>query len=215
MIRGGMALRKGRKRKGRKRNAGAHRDANGVSRDHEHKQKTDYEASLAVRAASLVLERVVPTEKGVESFADNRLAGFTLGKLYLRFKADRRDPSGISGKQFSWGNRWCGIIHAHSRVMGYRMSVKSPSFVMVGGGTGGEEPEPDAEEIAKVRDDFRQCYNALMLTCRDHGIGVSKVTYGVAVENWPLAALSEADFGLLRLGLNTLGTVFERPLDAG
>jgi hypothetical protein len=195
------------------------RDTRGISREYREREERDYAASLAVRASILEREQVTPSpaqvKEGICTFADNRLAGFTLGKLFLRYKADRKDPTGISGKQFNWGSRWCGIVHAHARVMGYRLSVKSPSVVMIAGASGGAEPEPDPEEVAQVRGQFSDCYNALMSACRDHGIQVSKVTYGVAIENWPLAALSPADFGLLRIGLNSLGTVLDRALTEG
>lgn len=196
-------------RKGRKRKTGAVRTSDGISRDYRDAQEKAYAASLAVRAAQLERERVLPSPKdrkdGIETFADNRLSGFTLGKLYLRYKTYSADPSGITGRQFSWGNRWCGIVHAHARIMGYRLSVKSPSFIMVAGQSGGAEPEPDEEEVMEIRRQFSDCYNMLMAASRDHGLRVRDITYGICIENWPIGTLQGDDIGLLRVGLNSVG----------
>jgi hypothetical protein len=67
--------------------------------------------------------------------------------------------------------------------------------------------EPDEREIVGVRRKWSDCYNALMVAARDHGLRVAIVTYGVCVENWPVGALSHEDLGHLRVGLNAIGKV--------
>jgi hypothetical protein len=155
-------------------------------------------AVLAVRARHLMADGI-----SGEHAAD-ALAGFTLGRLLLRYRTDHTDPSGISQAQFDAGDTWCKIVHRHAAIMGYKLRTKTPSFIMVSGGLSCGD-EPDEETILRVRRQFSDCYNFMASAAKDHGRRVIDVTYGVCVENWPMNALYERDYGDLKIGLNTLG----------
>jgi hypothetical protein len=180
---------------GRKRKQGALRDSAGISRDSEIARKLAFECSIARQAAELRRAGIPETHAG------NQLAGFTLGKLRLR---GPNDPGGISEEQYQAGNAWAILVHRHAAIMGYRLSIATPSFSSVIGGSSCAK-EPGDDEVLAVRRRWSDAYNALVSASRDHGLRVRDVTYGVAVENWPLERLSEADYGLLRVGLNVIG----------
>ena len=135
--------------------------------------------------------------------ADDRLSGFTLGRLYLRYQQDKSDPSSISEEHFNAGEAWASLVRRHAALMGYAIVIKTPSLIMVSGSSG-MSPDPDEETILDVRRRWSDCYNALMRVCKDHGITVRDVVYGVCIENWPIGAMSEKDFGNLRMGLNAI-----------
>jgi hypothetical protein len=118
--------------------------------------------------------------------------------------SQQRRPGGISPEQFNAGQAWTRLVHRHAAIMGYSLNIRTPSFIMVGGGATCLA-EPEQKEIVAVRRQWFDCYNTLMGAARDHGLRVSIVTYGVCVENWPVGALSREDFGMLRIGLNALG----------
>ncbi len=141
----------------------------------------------------------------IKRTADDRLSGFTLGRLLLRYRQDKSNPSSISDVQFEAGEAWHRIVRQHAMIHGYQLSVRSPSFVMVGGR--GEGSLPDGETIARVKKQFQGCYDAIMESCKDHGLQLRNILYGVVVENWPASCLSHEDYGLLREGLNALARV--------
>lgn len=174
------------------------RDKTGKSRG---EREEIHPETLAVRSREL--RNAGLTESFATHNAANALAGFTLGVLHLRWQANKDDPGGISADQYNAGQSWAQIVHRHAAIMGYKLHIHTPSFVMVGGGAG-SGTEPTEEEILAVRRRWSDCYNSLMQTCRDHGHRVSVVTYGVCVENWPVAAVTPADHGRLRLGLNSI-----------
>jgi hypothetical protein len=162
------------------------------------------ERHLRAAGVPLTFEKRELTRNGwqgvLKRTAEDRLAGFTLGVLRLRPKDD---PGSISEAQFDAGDEFCQIVHRHAAIMGYKLTVPSPNFMMMSGGRA--VTEPDEETIARVRGKFRLCFDALMEETRVHGKRVWQVTYGVCVENWPPASLSMADYGYLRTGLNALG----------
>ena len=125
--------------------------------------------------------------------ASDALAGFTLGVLHLRWQACKDDPGGLSPEQFNTAQAWTRIVHRHAAIMGYSLTIRTPSFIMVGGGVSCLA-EPEEQEITSVRRRWSDCYNALMAAARDHGMRVPVVTYGVCVENWPPLALSHRGF---------------------
>lgn len=188
-------------RTGRKRKPNVRRDARGKSRGLP--DAIDPE-TLAVRARELRAAGFEPRFAG--KYASDALAGFTLGVLHLRWQANKDDPGGISPEQFNAAQAWTRLVHRHAAIMGYSLNIRTPSFIMVGGGMTCLA-EPEEKEIVAVRRTWSDCYNALMAAARDHGLRVSIVTYGVCVENWPIGALSYEDLGLLRIGLNALGKV--------
>ena len=186
-------------------NPGAKRDANGKWRGYGIHPET-----IAVRERELSQDGIILKFGTFESgrrvekrTADDRLSGFTLGRLYLRYQQDKSDPSSISEEQFNAGEAWASLVRRHAALMGYATVIKTPSLVMVSGSSG-MSPDPDEETILDVRRRWSDCYNALMTVCQDHGITVRDVVYGVCIENWPIGAMSEKDFGNLRMGLNAI-----------
>jgi hypothetical protein len=188
---------------GRKRKLNVLRDASGVSREHERRQRLDYEARLARRARDLVADGIDPSN------APDRLSGFTLGRLLLRWRADKSDPSGVSQQQYNTAVRLTQIILRHAGLHGYSLNVRSPAFVMLGGQDCA--PPPDEARIAEIRAEFTVCYDAIMRVCRQHDLGARDLIYGVCVQNWPVGMLTER-FGLLRAVLNEVGDAL-RALD--
>ncbi len=142
-------------------------------------------------------------EVGAEDAGD-ALAGFTLGRLLLRGRADKSDPGGISQEQYESGEAWAKLCRQHSQIHGYSLGPKSPSTDMIGQGLSCIK-EPDEETIIKIRRKWEDCYNSLMEACRSHGLKVRNVTFSVCVENIEIGALGTSDFGLLRIGLNAVG----------
>jgi len=188
-------------RTGRKRKSNVRRDARGKSRG---EAEVIHPETLAVRARELRNAGLDASFAG--KHASDALAGFTLGVLHLCWRHNKDDPGGISDEQFNAGQAWNRIVHRHAAIMGYTLTIRTPSFIMVGGGTSCLA-EPDEQEILAVRRNWSDCYNALMAACRDHGMRVSIVTYGACIENWPPGALSHKDLGDLRIGLNAIGKV--------
>jgi len=181
---------------GRKRKTDALRNASGTSIDYKRAQRLDYEARVARRARDLIADGVNPAN------APDRLAGFTLGRLLLRWRACKSDPSGLSQKQYDTGQRLAGIICRHAAVHGYSLNVRSPAFVILGGQDC--SPPPDEERIAQIRAEFTACYDAIMRVCREHDLRARDLVYGVCVQNWPVGMITD-QFGLLRLALNEVG----------
>lgn len=139
--------------------------------------------------------------------AGNELAGFTLGKLLLNHRRSPQDPAGITEDQYNAGEAWARLYHKFNRVVGApNPNPPSASLIFVDGGNG-EPPEIPEDEALRIKQVWRDCYDVLVATMRDHGMAVIRVTYGVCVENWPLSRLSEEDYGSLKIGLNALGRV--------
>lgn len=187
-------------RAGRKRNIEVVRDKNGISRNSRYIEKQYYAQTLARRGYELESLGLKPEHAG------NPLAGFTLGRIYLLHQQSSEDPMGISEVQYNAGNMWAGIVHDHARIMGYKLSVKSPAFVMVSAGVSCAT-DPTQEEVDRVRSKWKASYDALMEACRelDMGLRARDVTYGVCVENWPMKFLTTDDIGKLRTSLNYIG----------
>ena len=165
--------------------------------------------TLAVRERQLAEDGIILSFEKIElgrevqkRTAEDRLSGFTLGKLLLRYRQDKGNPGGISEAQFEAGETWHRIVRRHASIHGYKLSIKSPSFAMVSFGQGGDEP--DDETIKHVREQFKACYDAIMEACERHGIAVRNIIYGVVIEDWPTSRLAEVDYGHLREGLNAL-----------
>lgn len=182
---------------GRKRKTDVVRDKNGISRQSRLDERRYYAETLIRRGKELQSEGIDPEH------APNRLAGFTLGKLRLMFKEDSANPEGITQQQYDDGCEWAEVIHRHAQIMGYRLSVKSPALLFVGGSS--TAAEPTQEIIAAIKSKFINCYNALMVVSRAEGLRARDVAYGVCVDNWPLGILSRDDLGTLRIALNAIG----------
>jgi hypothetical protein len=176
---------------GRKRKLDAIRDESGKSRDHERLQQVDYEARLMRRKLDLIGEGISPDH------AHLGLSGFTLGKLYLYWKADDKDCRGIDRAQYNIGERIGRILRSHASVICGSKRATTP-------GSGGLLTD---EAIGQIRDEFRVVYDALAEYAgadRDNR-KAAYVVYGVCVENWPASQLTTEDFGKLRGAINCVG----------
>ncbi len=181
---------------GRKRKFTAIRSDDGKSRDHERKNRLAYEATLERRGRELKIDGI-----DAENSPD-RLAGFTLGRLLLRWRADKTDPSGISQRQYNTGHRLCWVIHRHASLHGYRLTVKAQSFISIGGEDCAAPPTDS--DITEIRENFTACYDAIMKVCRLHNLGARDLVYGVCIQNWPINMVV-GRVGLLRETLNEVG----------
>jgi hypothetical protein len=123
------------------------------------------------------------------------LSGFTLGKLYLRHKADPKE--GISRAQYNIGERIGRILRSHASVVcGSKRATSTPGSGLL-----------TDEAIGQIRDEFRTVYDALAEYAgadRDNR-KAAYVVYGVCVENWPASQLTTEDFGKLRGAINAVG----------
>lgn len=181
---------------GRKRKPDAVRDESGVSREHEKRQRADYESRLAARGAKLKSEGINPDN------ANLGLSGFTLGKLFLRWKTCKTDPGAISAQQYQSGERFARVCRRHQAVMGYSSEIRllSAANATIKRGSG---VEPTEDEISDVREEFRACYDALAVQSRSTR-GVQELVYGVCIDNRAVDTLTLTDYGNLREGLNAL-----------
>lgn len=128
-------------------------------------------------------------------------AGFTLGLCRLNKE--------ITTGQYDAGNAWAELCHRHAKIMGYSLgSPKSPSFMMVSFGTS-TATESDQIQILKIREKWKNCYDALAEVSRGNEMRVSNTTYAVCVQGIPFEGLGPRQFGDLRVGLNALGRVLK------
>jgi hypothetical protein len=187
--------------RGRKRKVTVIRDSRGKSRG---EPTGIHPETIAVRLRELRRERVPVNDK---QGALDALAGFTLGRLLLRNRADPGDPGSVNEQQYNAGQEWAKLVRRHAVIMGYALgTAKSPSFVTVGSGHSCAE-EPDEADIISVRRQWSDCYRALMDVCRTHGLAVRDIVYAVCIDNRNINSLSATDFGNLRIGLNALAKV--------
>jgi hypothetical protein len=185
--------------RGRKRKPNVERDRRGKSRGVS-SQDLMAEA-LAYRRRDLLRAGISPEH------ALDALAGFTLGRLLLRHRADSSDPGSINEAQFNAGEAWAKLVRRHAAIMGYTLSSpKSPSFVLAASGLSCMAG-PTESEVSSVRRQFANCYGALMEACRLHGLRVRDITYAVCLDDRPLESLSREDYGQLRIGLNALAKI--------
>ena len=183
-------------RAGRKRKSHAIRDAKGIVRA----EPPEIVRSIvwAQRAKIMPIDWIREDE-----------AGYVLGILRLRHKACPDDPSGITEAQKQAGGQWADIVRRHAVIMGYELKrQRAASFERVSPTTGNPFEE-DADKIARIRDQFGLCWNALTETCRTpskfgrpYGMRLMDVTYAACVDDRMPG--TESDFGFLKLGLNSL-----------
>lgn len=197
-------------RSGRKVKPGVKRTASGQpsragQRDEIHPE------TLAVRERELKKDGIMlsfPKLEGgrevVKKTAGDRLSGYTLGRLLLRYRQDKSNPGSISQEQFDAGEAWASLLVARKALDdSHKLSAKTPSFIMVGGS--GSSREIDQDRINRIRNRWAACQAVLDEACTHHGWKLRQVLIGVCVENWPIDQITEQDFGLLRTGLNELG----------
>ena len=180
------------------------RDPSGKSRG---ERETIAPEVLAMRARDLMRDNVSPLHAG------DALAGFTLGRLLLRHRADRSDPGSITPQQYDAGDDWSRIVRAHARVMGYSLGRPSPGFVMAGTGLSCAS-DPEQGEVLRIRRKYSDCYAALIDAGtlfkgqgKVTGVEVAMICWDVCINNRPISTLSAADYGNLRAGLNALAKV--------
>jgi hypothetical protein len=159
------------------------------------RQKTDYEAALARRSIELIRDGLPPEH------SPDRLAGFTLGKLLLRHRESPHSPGSINERQFYAGCEWATVVHRYAHIMGFRVTIPSPAFDMVGRGGISLADDPSEAEAVEVKSKFRECFAATQ---------GSPILWGICVENWPVGTLAAEDYGALREGLNALDRVLCR-----
>lgn len=193
-------------RRGRRRKQNVIRDRSGKSRG---ELETVAPEVLAMRARDLTRDNVSPVHAG------DALAGFTLGRLLLRHRADRSDPGSITQQQYDAGDDWSRTVRAHARLMGYSLSRPSPSFVMVGTGPSCAS-DPEQGEVLRIRRKYSDCYAALIDAGtlfkgrgKVTGVEVAMICWDVCINNRPISTLSAADYGNLRAGLNALAKVLK------
>jgi hypothetical protein len=185
---------------GRKRKVGVVRFPSGQP----HREPKEVSAEvMAVRERVLQSEGINPSE------ALNALASFTLGKLLLRYRADKGDPGSISQVQYDAGQQWLGLVCRYAALNGFKHSITSPGFAMVGGGRS-VAAEPDEDQVKKIKAEWKAAHDALHEASKvNRTLRIHEVTRGVVVDNWPVAWLSTDDYGHLRAGLNALVRVFK------
>ena len=194
---------------GRKLKAGVKRTASGrISRAGGIHPET-----LAVRERELKNDGIIlsfidmSANREIEKVtATDRLSGFTLGRLYLRYQQDKGNPGSISREQFEAGEAWASLAISRKSIDdSFRLGPKSPSFSLISAGRSFGEMDPERVERIKTR--WAACDIALSEVCLHHGWKLKQVLYGVCIENWPIDQISETDLGLLRTGLNTVARV--------
>lgn len=165
--------------------------------------------TLAVRENQLRQDGIIlsfMTQEGEREIekrtATDRLSGYTLGRLYLRYQQDKSNPGAISQDQFEAGEAWASLVVSRKSVDdSHRLNAKSPNFAFGGGRS---LIDMDPERVSRIKSRWKECDQALNDAAVSHGWKLRQVLFGVCVENWPIECLSEADFGLLRTGLNAL-----------
>jgi hypothetical protein len=197
------------KRRGRKPKSDVSRFPCGKVREENPESVIAVAVAHRVRDGVKYEDAVVRDERTRQVVGANPLAGFTLGRLYQRGRAD--DAGGISRAQYEAGCMYAQIVHQHAAIMGYSLgSPKSPGFESVGGVS--LRPEPDEEVILRARRKFSDCYRALMDVGKELGVGtrVATITYDACLDRATFVSLQvdEAALGNLRAGLNALVRIF-------
>ena len=172
--------------------------------------------TMAVRERQLEADGVILSFSKIEAgreiikrTAEDRLSGFTLGRLLLRHQQDKSNPGGISEAQFEAGEAWKRLVHQHAALLGYKLTAKSPSFLMVGG-FGMPGPDKEDHEISRIRNQWVRCYNALVERCRAEKTNkwrLINILYSVVIEDRPVNQISREEMGYLRDALNELSRV--------
>jgi len=104
---------------GRKRKINALRDASGISREHERRQRLDYEARLARRARDLVADGVHP------SAAPDRLSASRCGADFCCAGAPTRAiPAACRSGQYDTAVRLTQSSLRHAGLHGYSLNVR-------------------------------------------------------------------------------------------
>lgn len=132
-------------------------------------------------------------------------AGHILGRL--RMIGKNGDLGGVSEVQFDAGWNYANLVRRHSAIMGTGTGEpKSPSFTMIGGASLSADPRP--ETIRIVRQQFNECYDALMEAgvAIGQNVRVATITYDVCLDRMSYAIFRDntGALGNLKIGLNAL-----------
>lgn len=192
-------------RAGRKRKLGVARTKSGaISRAGQAGISAE---TLAVRERQLQSEGLILKFRKLEGgrevekrTAEDRLSGYTLGKLLLRTRQGQ--PNGINQAQFEALEAWSSLVAARKSIDDSRkLDAKTPSFGMVGGG-GYASEGMDQSRIDRIRRRWFECeYELNQLQCPWK---VKQVMYGVCAEGWPLDQITEIDLSNLRTGADAI-----------
>ena len=162
------------------------------------------EPAHIIRAPAVAI-RIRYCGASVENALDENHAT-TIGRLFIRWQIDKRDPSGISQEQFAAACDYRRCVLAYHRIM----EVPSPhpratDLCSLGKGLSCG-PESDTELVMKIRGEFRNCRRVLLDAGNSIGQGsrVNAVVYRVVIEDGPCF-----DFGNLKVGLNALARYFK------
>lgn len=192
---------------GRKRKTSVRRDPSGRSRGHDGiHPETMARRERELREAGIVLE-FTKQEAGrltIKRTATDALSGTTIGKLLLRWRQSPGRPDGISQEQYDTALEWQGVCHRHASIHGYRIDIRSPS-TEIGGGLS-TAADPDERYVARIKERFRECHNAL----GREGSPVWSITSAVVLQDHPIDRLSIEDVGNIRVGLNAVGKALKR-----
>lgn len=190
-------------KRGRKPKPNAIRDSKGISRGEGYHPETIARRERELEEAGIRLTYLKAVGSRVEErpTALTNLAGFTLGQMYLKWQQNPRDLYGVSEDEYNAGERWSKLVRYHSRIMDYELkrNIASPQWVSVGRGLS-TRGEPDEDEIMKVRERFKACYDALVKS----GWQTADMVYSVCIDNIPLVSLTERHVRILRGGLAAL-----------
>lgn len=191
-------------RAGRKRKIGVARTKTGaISRA----GKTSMSAeTLAVRERELEADGLILKFRKLEGgrevekrTAEDRLSGYTLGKLLLRSRQGL--PGGITQPEFDALEAWASLVVARKSIDDSRkLEAKTPSFSMVGGG--GVSTEMAQDRVDRIRRRWFECeYELNQLQCPWK---VKQAMFGICMEGWPLSQVSEMDISNLRTGAHAV-----------
>ena len=192
-------------RAGRKRKLGVARTKSGaISRAGKSEISAE---TLAVRERHLAADGLVLKFRKLEGgrevekrTAEDRLSGFTLGKLLLRTR--QGIPGGITQHQFEVLEAWGSLVVARKSIDDSRkLEAKTPSFIMVGGG-GHSSEGLDQSRIDRIRRRWFECeyeLNQLQAPWK-----IKQAMYGVCMDCMTLDQLSEADISNLRTGADAI-----------
>lgn len=165
-------------------------------------QASNSAETLAVRERELKADGLILKFRKLEGgrevekrTAEDRLSGYTLGKLLLRTR--QGIPGGITQEEFEACEAWASLVVSRKSIDDSRkLEAKTPSFIMVGGG--GHSAEMAQDRIDRIRRRWLECELEFgKLPCPWK---VKQAMYGVCMEGWSLSDVSEADLSNLRTG---------------
>jgi hypothetical protein len=187
-----------RMRPGRRRAADVTRGADGVSDGERPADIVKVAKAYRIRAGAS------------EEDALNHLWATTIGILHRRWQADHGDPSGVSEAQYRAAQLYLDHVVANARLLGIPSPHPRTTALLLAGAGRNLEQEPDAEWVARIRTQFRNCRRVLLDCGASLGLGsrINGIVYAVVIEDRKLGDLARQDIQNLRCGLNALARYF-------